>query len=169
MSTLLGSTSVSLLSEDQTPNGADCYRSRLEDEPTTRSRCGPHFSRSNRQPTVASVPPTRLSPQSSDGRNRNCAGNHLRQPGRTNTYVTTILRKGEREGRANGSHSSTIYVGENGRGVKVRYVNSTLGWTDRHGWLTERADSVIKRFIASHVNGQHGISGSMRCYRYKSY
>ena len=88
-------TSVSLVSKDQTPNGAAQTGLAVEADAVGPIFLGPTV----RQPTVWS---------------KSC-----RKPPAatwTDTYVTIRERERERGGRANGSHScSTIYVGENGR------------------------------------------------------
>ena len=140
------------LSRKQRPNtqwrGADWPRSRSR-------RRGPNFPRSNRPSTNRLV---EIVQETTCG---NLDG-HLRN------YTRERERERERE-RGEGEQTEAmaqLFTSEK-MAEKRSEGNSTLGWidgTDRHGWLTEHADSVITCFIASHVNGEWnlGLNGMLQ-------
>ena len=140
-------TSVSLVSKDQTPNGAAQTGLAVEADAVGPIFLGPTV----RQPTVWS---------------KSC-----RKPPAatwTDTYVTIREREREREeDEQTEAIAAQLFTSEK-MAEKRSEGNSTLGWidgTDRHGWLTEHADSVIITcFIASHVNGEWnlGLNGMLQ-------
>ena len=138
-------TSVSLVSKDQTPNGAAQTGLAVEADAVGPIFLGPTV----RQPTVWSKSCRKPPAATWSGRTR------------TDTYVTTIesdVEEGERTEAVLFTTSEKMVEKSEGK------LNGRMGMVDRaQGGLCD----PMLHCIASHVNG-NVISGSMRCYRYRS-